>query len=241
MSFPPAAPSEWTAPPHSLAVEAGWAHIFRLYLDLPAGRLAALRAHLSADELARAARYHFEIDRQRFTAARGQLREILSSYLGVRPESLTFTYNEHGKPALVEGEPRFNLSHSQNRGLLGVLPGSEIGVDVEGVQRLVDYPNIARRFFAPGEVESLFQLPAEDQPLAFFNCWTRKEAYIKARGQGLSIALDSFEVTHAPGRPVNLRAPENGWSIYALDPGPGFSAALVVEGQLRGIRCWDWR
>jgi 4'-phosphopantetheinyl transferase len=233
-------PCGWPAPPASLAREPDWVHIFRLALDLPAARLEALSAVLNEEEAARAARYLRETDRQRFTAARGQLRCILASYLKAQPGELHFTYNPYGKPALLEGEPRFNLSHSEGLGLLAVAFWQEVGVDVERLDRQVDYTNITRRFFAPGEVAEFLSLPEADRPRAFCNGWTRKEAYIKARGMGMAFKLDGFEVSLSPGAPPRLSSPDPGWSLHTIDPGEGFAAALVVEGEIEGMRCWDW-
>ena len=230
----------WMPAPTPAVLEPGWAHIFRLSLDLPSTRLQALHVLLNSTEQERAARYHFDIDRQRFTAARGQLREILAAYLNRPAQSLAFDYNPQGKPSLPETGLRFNLSHTQGIGLLAVTDGQEAGIDVEGINRRVDSPGIVRRFFAPAEVDALFALPEAQRQRAFFDCWTRKEAYIKARGLGLSIPLDSFEVGLEPGIPPTLRAPDPGWYIYAIDPGPNFTAALVVEGAIQGMRYWDW-
>lgn len=233
--------SSWSHRPITLSREPGWAHIFRLQLDLPTEKLAALSGYLSEDERARAARYLREVDRQRFIAARGQLRAILAAYLGTNPAELHFHYNAQGKPALEEGEPRFNLSHSQGLGLLAVAFGQEIGVDVERLDREVDYAGIARRFFAPAEVAEFFAFPPADRPLAFCTGWTRKEAYIKARGMGMAFALDGFEVSLDPNAPARLSAPESDWLLYSIDPGDGFVAALAVEGDIAGIRCWEER
>lgn len=229
----------WPAPPAAPALEPGWVHVFCLRLDLPSARLAGLRGSLSPDELGRASRYRRAADGQHFIAARGQMREILAAYTGVAPASLRFSYNPHGKPALAGGEPRFNLSHSAGLGLLAVALNQEVGVDIERLDRVVDYANIAARFFAPEEAAALRALPAASQARGFYNGWTRKEAYIKARGQGLAIPLDSFTVSLAPGEPPRLDGP-SGASLYALEPGPGYAAALVVLGPVRGLRCWTW-
>ena len=256
-------PSRWVPRPRKLAPEPGWAHIFRLQLDLPPGQLETLAGHLSADEHARAERFLRDVDQQRFIAARGQLRVILAAYLETHPAMLRFTYNDQGKPSLAEAEPpfkadlrfkaalrfkadlrfkaalRFNLSHSQGLGLLAVTFGQEVGVDVERLDREVDYANIARRFFAPSEVTEFFAFPPAERPRAFCTGWTRKEAYIKARGMGMAFALDGVEVSLDPHAPARLSAPAPGWSLHNLDPGEGFVAALVVEGEIQGLRCWD--
>lgn len=238
-------PSRWVPRPRKLAPEPGWAHIFRLQLDLAPGQLETLAGHLSADEHARAERFLRTVDQQRFIAARGQLRVILAAYLETHPAMLRFTYNDQGKPSLAEAEPpfkaalRFNLSHSQGLGLLAVTFGQEVGVDVERLDREVDYANIARRFFAPSEVTEFFAFPPDERPRAFCTGWTRKEAYIKARGMGMAFALDGVEASLDPHAPARLSAPAPGWSLHNLDPGEGFVAALVVEGEIQGLRCWD--
>lgn len=231
-------PSPWVPRPRALTSEPGWAHVFRLQLDLPAGRLAALAGWLSEDEQARAERFLREIDRQRFIAARGQMRAILAGYRGADPAALRFAYNPQGKPYLPEGEPRFNLSHSQDVGLLAVAFGQEVGVDVERLDREVDYAGIARRFFAPAEVDQFFRFSAETRPLAFCTGWARKEAFIKARGMGMAFALDGFVVSLDPDARTPLPAPEPGWTLHTLEAIPGYAAALAVEGEIDGIRCW---
>ena len=137
---------------------------------------------------------------------------------------------------------QFNLSHSQGLGLLAVSGEHRLGVDVEALRESVDYANIARRFFAPAEVEELLALPIEQQPQAFFTCWTRKEAYIKGLGQGLAVPLDRFTVSLTPGQPPRLSdsAGTGDWRLFEIEPGGGFIAALAVEGAVAGIRCWDW-
>lgn len=232
----------WPPAPASLEPEPGWVHIFKLALDLSETTRQALRALLSANEQARADRFLLETSRQHFIAAHAQMRAILAGYTKSRPADLRFITGEQGKPALTQGEPRFSLSHSGDAALLAVSFGWEVGVDIEQQDRRIDYANVARRFFAPAETARLLALPPEDQPQAFFAIWTRKEAYLKARGLGLSIPLDSFEVSVPPETPLVIRSGQPGWSLYALDPGPGLTAALVVEGAaVAGLRCWNWR
>ncbi|NLG96275.1 MAG: 4'-phosphopantetheinyl transferase superfamily protein [Chloroflexi bacterium] len=226
-------------PPTQLQTEPGWVHIFSLALDLPEDRLRALRELLDDEERSRANRFYAAQDRRRFIAAHGQMRQILGRYCCQPPNSLRFDKNAYGKPFL-RGIPelRFNLSHSLDRGLLAISGERELGVDVEACRSLIDQENIARRFFAPGEVKELFSLPPEQQKEAFFACWTRKEAYVKARGKGLSIPLDQFEVSLRPGEKARLIKPAENWSLYSINVGPGFAAALAVEGSIDGLRLW---
>lgn len=240
--MPPLTP--WPTPPARLALEPGWGHVFCFRLDRSADRLASLRALLSPDELARADRFLRAADGAHFTAARGQLRQILSAYTGLPAAGLSFRYNPQGKPALAyggaEGDLRFNLSHISGLGLLAVTEGREVGVDIEWLGREVDFRQLASRFFAPAEVAALAALPPHELAQGFYNGWTRKEAYIKARGLGLAIPLDSFEVSLTPGEPPRLKGAQGAWSLHALEPAPGYTAAVVVEGEIEGLRCWRW-
>jgi 4'-phosphopantetheinyl transferase len=218
----------------------GEIHAWIASLDVSAGALDGFRAALSTDELARAARFHFDRDRAHFTAARGMLRRLLADYLETAPAGLSFVYGEHGKPALAAPWDatglRFNLSHSHGYALYACTTGREIGCDIEQFRDDVLGDRIADRFFSPAENADLNALPAEARTQGFFNCWTRKEAWIKARSHGLSLPLDSFDVTLAPGEPARLLAtrPDAGeaarWSLIALDAPPGFAAAIAVQG-----------
>ena len=218
----------------------GEIHAWFARLDLRPDRLERLRASLSPDELARAGRFHFERDRDRFTAARGMLRELLGEYLETSPQCLSFLYGEHGKPALAppwDGSGmRFNLSHSHGYGLYAFTTGREIGCDIEQLREDVLRDRIAERFFSSAEQAALNALPPHLRTEGFFNCWTRKEAWIKARSQGLSLPLDSFDVTLAPGEEARLVAtrpdPEEAarWSVVDLRAPQGFAAAVAIAG-----------
>ena len=214
-------------------------------LDLPPAEVVRLRALLSADEQARADRFHFERDRGRFIAARGMLRELLAQHLGTTAERLSFVYGEHGKPALAPewhgAGLRFNVSHSHGFGLYAITTGREIGCDIEQLREDVLRDRIAERFFSPAENEALNAVEPGRRTEAFFNCWTRKEAWIKARSLGLSLPLDSFDVTLAPGEEARLVAtrPDAAeaarWTIIALEAPPGFAAAMAIEGTARRV------
>jgi 4'-phosphopantetheinyl transferase len=205
---------------------------------------AALSAVLSADERARAARYHFERHRSQFVITRGAVRSILAHYTGLPPHALQFCYSAHGKPALGPGHGAgdlyFSVSHTEGRAVCGVARGRAVGVDVERVRHDVAFEDIAERFFAPNERSTLSSLPADERVLAFFRCWTRKEAYVKALGGGLSVPFDAFDVTLGPAEPVELRpirrphATEERWSLAEIMSGPDYVAAVAAEGQ--GVR-----
>lgn len=225
-------------------------HVWRFPLDLPPQRLAILQRWLSPDEVARSERFHFQRDRDHFLAARGSLREILARYCKVEPGRLLYTYGPYGKPELF-GEPcgsgvSFNLSHAHELGLLAVAGGPPVGVDIEYIRADLAGEEIARRFFSTREVESLFGLPEALRVEAFFTCWTRKEAFIKAIGEGLSLPLERFDVTLAPGEPAALLAtrpdPQEAarWSLHHLEPGAGYVGALAVAGRIEWVRCWSW-
>jgi 4'-phosphopantetheinyl transferase len=221
--------------------------VWRLALDLPADAVGRLWPTLAADECDRADRFHFAVHRQRYVAGRGFLRVVLAHYLGQDPAALRFCYGPHGKPALAEarGDLQFNLSHSGGGGLLGVTRGQEIGVDLEQVRPRGNLEELAQRFFAAGEVAALAAVDASERELAFYQCWTRKEAFIKAGGEGLARPLDQFTVSLGPGEPARLLAvagdPEEAsrWALHGLKPWPGFVACAALRGHGWAVRCWD--
>jgi 4'-phosphopantetheinyl transferase len=185
-------------------------HVWRASLDQPPPVVDRLAGLLASDEAQRAARFRFARDRDRYIVGRGLLRTLLSRYVGRLPDELRFTYGAFEKPALAGGGPHFNLSHSGPLALLAVSGGAEVGIDVEIDDADFAKERIAERFFSKAEVLELRSLPEEVQPHAFLACWTRKEAFIKARGDGLSLPLDSFDVSLAPEHPAALR--RTGWS-----------------------------
>jgi 4'-phosphopantetheinyl transferase len=241
----------WHPPPVALTLSSAEVHVWRTSLELAASCIERLQSTLSADELQRAIRFHFPRDRRRFTVARGVLRNILGRYLGVPPSELGFRYSAYGKPDLADvvdaAGLRFNVSHSHEMALFAVSCGREVGVDIEYLGREIRGEEIAERFFSPRERASLRALPADAKHKAFFNCWTRKEAYIKAHGEGLSLPLNQFDVSLAPGEPAALLATRSDprealrWSLQALIPGPDYVAALAVEGHGWHLACWQWR
>jgi 4'-phosphopantetheinyl transferase len=225
-------------------------HVWRASLEQPGARVGELRALLSPEEKGRAARFHFEKDRAHFVVARGVLRTLLGLYLGSRPAELNFTYSPFGKPALALDRPSappilFNVSHSGGLALYAFTRGREVGVDVEQARADFAGEEIAARFFSAREVECLRAVGQDLRTEAFFNCWTRKEAYIKAIGEGLSRPLDSFAVSLTPGEPAALLYSANAsepsrWSFRELKPAPGYAAALAVEGHGWRLLCYDW-
>jgi 4'-phosphopantetheinyl transferase len=199
-------------------------HSWCVRLDVPAEISAGLYATLTRDERNRSARLRFERDRQRFIVAHGVLRELLGRYLGTEPGQIRFVYSAFGKPALSPefgGRLKFNLSHSGDLALIAIAANAEVGVDVEYIRSQPDYAAIARCFFSAAEADHLSRLPSHLCHEAFFRCWTRKEAYAKGRGEGLAI-LD---------RPSNAIDAARRWSLYTLQPAPGYVGGLAIEGR----------
>ena len=235
--------------PFNLASDA--VHVWSGSQDQPASAIAAFHAILSRDEQERASRFKFEKHRVHFIAAHGILRRLLGAYLEIAPAHVRFRKSDHDKPFLSDGLPsgdlRFNMSHSGGRVMLAFAIGRELGIDIEQVRPDFATQEIAERFFSRSEVDKLRSLPRDVQSEAFFNCWTRKEAFIKAIGEGLSCPLDTFDVTLAPGEPARLLAtrvegqPASRWSMQSLDVGEGYKAAIAVEGQGWNlvVRPWD--
>lgn len=221
-------------------------HVWSASRDAGEAEVESHRALLTAEERARADRFVRPEDRRRFAIGRGTLRRILGGYLGRDPASLRFAHNPHGKPGLEGTSLRFNLSHSGSLMLVAVADGRELGVDIEQVRPEFGGEAIARRFFAPAEVEALLALPAADRTLAFFRGWSRKEAYIKAVGKGLAMPLDQFEVEIRPDRPAALLAtrPDSAeagrWTLVELPAEPGYAAALCAAGRGWAVRQADW-
>ena len=237
----------WSPAPASISPQAGEIHVWRVDLDQPADVVQQFRSTLEDHEIVRADRFHFEKDRKAFAVSRGFLRHVLGRYLTTKPEALRFSYGPYGKPALngehKESSLRFNMSHSRGVGLVAISEGREVGVDVEYVRADFATEEIAQRFFSPREVAAFNALPSAQRVAAFFRCWTRKEAYIKAVGRGLSQALDGFDVTLAPdAAPALLRADDDDvsrWSLSDIDVAGDYAAAVMIEGQISDIRCWQ--
>jgi 4'-phosphopantetheinyl transferase len=240
--------AEWPPAPADLTLNTNDVHVCCTFLDRPREQRNALWLTLAPEEKVRAGRFYFERDKHRFIVARGVLRALLGRYLEVPPEEVAFTYGEHGKPEVAPASAglQFNLSHTQGVALYAVGRGRLLGVDVEQIRPLDDATKIAGRFFSSWENVAFRAVPDPQKPTAFFNCWTRKEAYIKAIGEGLSCPLDAFDVSLAPGEPARLlrirgsEAAAGRWSLYALSPAADYVGALVVEGGDSRLSCWQW-
>jgi 4'-phosphopantetheinyl transferase len=207
-------------------------------LNAPAYADAQWWELLSIDEQQRAARFHFARDRQNYGATRALLRSLLGAYLQASPRELSFQYSDKGKPGLDSRHYGrrlvFNVSHSGDFALLGFSSRNAIGVDIEKIRVDFDSRAIAERFFSAREQKELSQIPADQQHRAFFRCWTRKEAFIKAIGEGLSHPLDQFDVSLNAAGPVLLATRPDAseaerWCVQAVDAGPGYAAAIAIS------------
>ncbi len=239
----------WSVPAGTVDLFPDEVHVWRCALDLPGQEIARMERTLAPEEREKAARFRFRRDRNRFVAARGRLRAIFAQYSDRKPEDLRFLCGSHGKPRLAgesEGEGiRFNLARSHGLAVYAFACGREVGIDLELVRTEFGWEEIARRFFSPAEVAGLAGLDETARSEAFFRCWTSKEAYLKARGEGLSFPLNQFTVSTSPeGEDGLLAAPEPAemlrWSLRRLTPAEGYVGTLAVEGGGWRAKFWKW-
>jgi 4'-phosphopantetheinyl transferase len=236
---------QWLAPSAAPDLPEDAVHIWRADLNCTEPALLHFGQTLVADEKFRAERFYFQRDRNNFIAARGILRELLGRYLHCSPETLEFTYSKHGKPSLSESaaapDIQFNVSHSHGLALFAFTRNRHLGVDIERVRRDIAAEEIAERYFSPQEVVELLALPPSARAEGFFRCWTRKEAYVKARGEGLQISLQSFHVSLSPEQSARLISTDSDrWALHSLHPNAESVGAIVVEGQDVSVHCYDW-
>lgn len=222
-------------------------HVWKANLIVNAASETAFWSTLSEEEKARANRFKFPIHRAYFIAGRGILRQLLGQYLNVSPQDLQFDYGAQGKPFLANfPDLKFNISHSKHHILLAFSNKNTIGVDVEVIDPTIEFELIAPRFFSKNEATTLLALPREEQPAVFYNCWTRKEAFIKAKGGGLSIPLDQFEVTLLmEDKPkllaINWAMEEvKDWHLHSFHLEEGVIGALIVEGEFDVVRFYEY-
>jgi 4'-phosphopantetheinyl transferase len=222
-------------------------HIWQASLDQPIQRWNALADLLSPDETTRAAAFIFERDRRKFIVARAVLRQLLGRYLNINPRAVKFTYADKGKPSLADAPTlQFNVSHAHELALYAFGINQPLGIDLEYQREVIDMHGIARGNFSAQENALFNSLPDHLKQEAFFNCWTRKEAYIKALGEGLSHPLDTFDVTFVPNEPARLIevrgfADEAAqWSFHAFTPQPNYIAALATRHTTPHINFHTW-
>ncbi len=234
----------WLPPPSTLPNTSRDTHVWLAPLEGASFDVDWGRRQLSAEEQDRAARFKFERDRRRYVVAHAALRSILASYLNVAPADLQFSAGADGKPCLspafAASEVKFNLSHSHELALIAVTRGREIGVDVEHVRDDFAFDEVAERFFTAREVAALRALPRQLQREAVYKCWTSKEAYLKAKGTGLSGQLDEVEIALTSDERVQVNGTIPNWTLKELAPCDGYEAALVVEGGGCQINCYRW-
>jgi 4'-phosphopantetheinyl transferase len=219
-------------------------HVWAVPLDIAPPRLETLAATLSLEETARAERFKFAKHRHRFIAGRGALREILSQYLRVQPRDIPFDYSPNGKPTLAgEFSLHFNLAHTEDLALIALTRIGPVGVDVERVRPIKDVDDLVARFFSPRESELFQKVAPHEKPAAFFNLWTRKEALLKATGEGITRSLSLVEVSFLPGDPARLLSASGDpakaaqWTLRELTPAPGFAGAMAIQAQSVSVRC----
>ncbi len=232
-----------------LSLDSREVHLWSVSATAVDDQVLQLKRYLSEDELARAGRFHFEKDRRRFIIARGMLRTILSLYQPRPPEAHAFSCDRYGKPHLLDNQGLcFNLSHSGTQILYGLALERRIGVDIEYIRPVDSAAEIVENYFTEDEKRIFRQVPEHQKNEAFFNYWTRKEAYIKARGQGLQIPLNRFSVTFFPGEPARIikmdwdcqdKLP---WTLQTIAIEDGYAAAVAVEGEnfVFKHRHWPW-
>lgn len=241
----------WPSSPANPGLHADEVHVWRACLDHPVARRSFLWQVLTDDERARAKKFHFPIAQQRFAVARGMLRITLSNYLSLRPEQLRFNYNDYGKPFLMDEQAKnislnFNLSHSQGMAIYAITCKREIGVDLEYIKPGFVDAEIMGQIFSAREIIQFKALPEDIRERALFNCWTRKEAFVKAKGVGLSLSPNKFEVAIMPDKQRALLHVPNSqdemsrWDLRSLNVGSAYAAALAVEGHDWQIKYWQF-
>jgi len=235
----------WPTAPAELPALDRTVHVWAVQLDDASVDIDGGRELLSPDERERAARFHFEQHQRRYLIAHIALHEILSRYLSVGPAQIFFEFGGNGKPklppVLALAGVEFNLSHSNEMALIAFNRVGEIGVDIEYVKPDFKFHDIAERFFTEREVAALRGLPADLQPQAFFKCWTSKEAFLKAKGTGLSGKLDEVEITLGAPDQVRIAADVPGWTLSELEAVEAYECALVVAGAPLPAHCYFWQ
>jgi 4'-phosphopantetheinyl transferase len=239
-----------TRPPPDWRVKPAEVHVWTLALDVAPAGLRVLEGLLSPSELDRARRFRSGQVQNRFIAGRGLMRILLSRYRHASPAELEFTYGPCGKPYLSDGltetGPSFNLAHSENLALLAVARGGMIGVDIERIRTVDDADEVVDRFFSARESAVFENLSPEQKSVAFFNLWTRKEAWLKATGEGIGNRLKEVEVSFKPGEPAQfIDLPPDSkialpWFLHHLEPAPGFIGALAVGSHQVPLQCCCW-
>jgi 4'-phosphopantetheinyl transferase len=239
----------WPAAPAELRLVGHEIHVWASSLSVSSDVLTGLTATLSPLEKEHAGKFKFDLHRNRFIAGRGLLRTILGRYLQISPSKLDFAYSPQGKPALdlKSGGAglHFNLAHTEDLALFVVTRVGPVGVDVESIRPVKEMSDLVARFFSQRENELFQKLPTSTKPRAFFNLWIRKEALLKAAGEGIMCSLNLVEVSFLPDEPARVLAISGdsekaaSWSLHALSPAPGFVGAVAIQARNTSLRCWN--
>jgi 4'-phosphopantetheinyl transferase len=244
-------PDNWRPQRHPDQLHTSEVHLWSVSLDTPSEKSGYFRSTLSADEKERADRFLKIEDCELYTITRGALRSFLGAYLAIEPREVEFAYGALGKPSLLHMDGahaalNFSVSHSGGQALLGFARGRRIGVDLERVSADADVLELAERYFSSNEFETLRSLTAELQHEAFYCGWTRKEAYLKARGEGIFFGLERVEVSLIPGERAVIKkvsddpnVSEN-WILEHLLPAPNYIGAVAAEGHDLTFRFFRW-
>jgi 4'-phosphopantetheinyl transferase len=241
---------DWPAAPESVRLDVPGIHVWAASLQVSADTLETLRSLLSPDELERAQRFKFDLHRNRYIAGRGILRSILARYLDVSAKALQFTYSAHQKPQLLAATIpglQFNLAHSADLAVIAVANAGPLGVDVEELRPVKDAEELVARFFSTRESDLFQSLAPSQKPAAFFNLWTRKEALLKATGEGITGGLNRVEVSFLENEPARLLAIDGAseaagqWTLSCFKPAAGFIGAVAIQARSAPVQCWKWK
>lgn len=241
---------EWFSPASSPGLAVGHVHIWRISLKQPEPVYQILSDRLTSDEIARADRFRFDEGRRRFVVGRGILRSILAGYLGAKPQEIRFQYGPQGKPSLEKKYEsaglHFNLAHTRDLAVCACTRQCEIGVDVEHIHPVDEIDRIARRIFSESDYFVWNHLPDDLRLIAFYKCWTQKEALIKALGYGLSQPMSQLSVSMLPDDPASLvsldgdREHASDWSLHSFVPETGTIAAFALKTRHWQVACFVW-
>ncbi|MGN6367483.1 MAG: 4'-phosphopantetheinyl transferase family protein [Phycisphaerae bacterium] len=231
-------PAPWQPMPGNLVAGRDEIHLFLAGANLPLDVFESLSAFLTTQEREQFLKFKMPQKRVEAVLSRAMLRERLSHFTGIAPQQLPITYNPHGKPSVEGSNVHFNISHTAGYILLGIGRDHELGVDIESPRQNLEHENLARRFFTPGEHAALLAIPAENRVNAFFRCWTRKEAILKAMGRGISAGLDTFEV---PLHPAFAPMQVHPWILHDLPVPNTHIAALATQCPHVRLHFWAWQ
>lgn len=221
-------------------------HVWAVRLSHRWSEVSLFEELLSEDEKTRAGRFRFDRDRQQYRITHGLLRILVGQYLASHPATVQFSENEYGKPAVTEGNLAFNISHSRGAGLMAFTRGRDIGVDLEWMNCRIATDQLAKYAFSEWEYDQYAAVSDDQKYLAFYNCWTRKEAFVKALGKGLAMPLGSFDVSVQPGHDTRLVRIEGGaiecqqWTMHSLTPFPGYAGTVLARGRDWNLSCFSF-